>query len=77
MARYAKDAAALGFTLRVMNEGGHWEWFRDGLRLEWWPQTGRLAVNKTCDRHGRRCRDYEQAVAWVAEQNRTASSASA
>lgn len=63
-----RDAAAHGMALRVLDEGTHWEWTREGLRLEWWPETGRIAVNKVCDRHGRRCRDYAEALAWVADQ---------
>jgi hypothetical protein len=62
-----REAEALGVTLRVLNEGAHWEWSREGLRLEWWPETGRIAVNKVCDRHGRRCRTYQEALAWVGE----------
>lgn len=65
LVRYRKDAAALGLTLRVLNDGRHFEWTRDGLLLEWWPETGRIAVNRVCDRHGERCRDYGQALAWV------------
>jgi hypothetical protein len=42
-----------GFTLRVLNEGQHWEFKLEGRLIEWWPSTGRYMVNKGINRHER------------------------
>lgn len=42
--------AGYGFNLRVLNNGQHWEFKRDGRLIEWWPSTGRFLVDKKGDR---------------------------
>ena len=44
-----KLAAEYGYTVRVMNDGQHWEFKRDGMLLEWWPSTGTTMTNKRAD----------------------------
>lgn len=43
-------AGGCGYTLRVLNQGQHWEFKREGALVEWWPSTGRFLVNKRGDR---------------------------
>ena len=44
-----KLAAEYGYTVRVMNDGQHWEFKRLGLVVEWWPSTGRMMLDKSAD----------------------------
>ncbi len=46
MATVRSIAGGCGYTLRVLNNGQHWEFKREGLLVEWWPSTGRIMVNK-------------------------------
>lgn len=41
-----KLAAEYGYTVRVMNDGQHWEFKRVDLLVEWWPSSGRIMVYK-------------------------------
>lgn len=42
-----EEAAALGATLRVTNNGHHWTFTDcDGRVAEWWPSTGKLVFDK-------------------------------
>ena len=38
-----------GYTMRILNDGQHWEFKRDGMLLEWWPSTGTTMTNKRAD----------------------------
>jgi hypothetical protein len=35
-----------GFKLTVRNNGQHWEFARKGCVIDWWPSSGKVAVNK-------------------------------
>jgi len=35
-----------GFALRVLNGGHHWILEKAGLVAEWWPSSGKLALNR-------------------------------
>lgn len=52
-ATVASYAAGYGMTTRVLNNGQHWEFKRQGLLVEWWPSTGSLMVNKRGGRQWR------------------------
>lgn len=39
-------AGGFGMTLRILNKREHWQFTKDGLLVEWWPSSGRVAVNK-------------------------------
>ena len=44
-----KLAAEYGYTVRILNDGQHWEFRRGVAMLEWWPSTGATTVNKSLD----------------------------
>lgn len=39
-------AEARGFKLTVRNNGQHWEFARKGCVIDWWPSSGKVAINK-------------------------------
>lgn len=41
-----KLAAEYGYTMRILNDGQHWEFKRLDLLVEWWQSTGNLMVDK-------------------------------
>lgn len=43
-------AGGFGMTLRILNKREHWQFTKDGLLVEWWPSSGRVAVNKNWKR---------------------------
>ena len=45
-----KLAAEYGYTVRILNDGQHWEFKRVDLLVEWWPSTGAVIVGKKSDR---------------------------
>ena len=50
-----------GLTLRVTNEGHHWQ-ITDGCFLaEWWPSSATLVIGKKWH-NGIHCHDYKQAL---------------
>jgi len=50
-----------GLTLRITNEGHHWQ-ITDGCFLaEWWPPTAKLVIGKRWG-DGVHCHDYKQAL---------------
>ena len=50
-----------GLTLRVTNEGHHWQ-ITDGRFLaEWWPSSAKLVIGKKWN-DGIHCHDYKQAL---------------
>jgi hypothetical protein len=44
-----KLAAEYSYTVRILNDGQHWEFKRDGIMIEWWPSTGTTITNKRAD----------------------------
>ncbi len=38
-------AGGFGFVLEVKNRSQHWIFKRPGVQVDWWPSTGRCAVN--------------------------------
>jgi hypothetical protein len=44
-----KLAAEYGYTVRILNDGQHWEFRRGVAMIEWWPSTGTTTVNKSLD----------------------------
>ena len=44
-----KLAAEYGYSVRILNDGQHWEFKRLDLLVEWWPSTGNLMVDKRQD----------------------------
>ena len=53
-----------GFTLRITNEGHHWQMTKDGFLAEWWPSSAKLVIDKRWDA-GIHCHDYQQAEAII------------
>jgi hypothetical protein len=50
-----------GLTLRVSNEGHHWQ-ITDGVFLaEWWPSSAKLVIGKRWH-SGIHCHDHKQAL---------------
>lgn len=41
-----KLAAEYGYTVRILNDGQHWEFRRGVAMIEWWPSTGTIMINK-------------------------------
>jgi len=39
-----KMAAEYGYTVRILNDGQHWEFRRGVAMIEWWPSTGLVSV---------------------------------
>lgn len=48
-------AGGFGMVLRVLNNGQHWEFKREGFIVDWWPSSGSLMINK---QGGRRTRVF-------------------
>ena len=44
-----KLAAEYGYTVRILNDGQHWEFRRGVVMIEWWPSTGTTMTNKRAD----------------------------
>ena len=44
-----KLATEYGYTVRVLNDGQHWEFKRLALVVEWWPSTGRMMLDRRAD----------------------------
>lgn len=44
-----KLATEYGYTVRVLNDGQHWEFKRLDLVVEWWPSTGRMMLDRRAD----------------------------
>jgi len=44
-----KLAAEYGYTVRILNDGQHWEFRRGVVMLEWWPSTGTTRLNQSFD----------------------------
>ena len=44
-----KLATEYGYTVRVLNDGQHWEFKRLALVVEWWPSTGTTMTNERAD----------------------------
>ena len=44
-----KLAAEYGYTVRILNDGQHWEFKLVNLLVEWWPSTGNLKIHKRQD----------------------------
>jgi len=49
----------MGFTLRILNGGHHWELTRPGLTVEWWPSSAKCVINKNWP-GGVHVHDHEQ-----------------
>ena len=44
-----KLAAEYGYTVRILNDGQHWEFRRGVTMIGWWPSTGTTTVTKSFD----------------------------
>lgn len=60
---------ALGLTLKILNNGQHWQFMRGSMIAEWWPSSAKLVINKNW-RGGIHCHDWQQ-VLLVLEQKCT------
>jgi len=50
-----------GLTLRITNEGHHWQIADGGFLAEWWPWSAKLVIGKKWH-DGIHCHDYKQAL---------------
>lgn len=50
--------------ISITNDGAHWQITRDGLRFEWWPESGRFVFDQRWDQ-ALKAHDVDQAVAWI------------
>ena len=50
-----------GLTLRITNEGHHWQITDGGFVAEWWPSSAKLVIGKRWQ-DGIHCHDYKQAL---------------
>jgi len=50
-----------GLTLRITNEGHHWQIADEGFLAEWWPSSAKLVIGKKWH-DGIHCHDYKQAL---------------
>ena len=50
-----------GLTLRITNEGHHWQIADGGFLAEWWPSSAKLVIGKKWH-DGIHCHDYKQAL---------------
>jgi len=48
-----------GLTLIMRNKGQHWQIYKDGIMVEWWPSSAKLVFNKHWY-NGIHCHDYKQ-----------------
>jgi hypothetical protein len=55
-----------GIEFDVKNEGHHWVFLLGDARVEWWPSSAKLVVDKRFNA-GIHCHDYEMAANIVAE----------
>lgn len=44
-----KMAAEYGYTVRILNDGHHWEFRRGVAMIEWCPSTGTTRLNQSLD----------------------------
>ena len=59
--RLESHLAALGAIISIHNTGRHWQINVRGRLFEWWPETGRLIVEKNWD-NPRKAHDVDQVV---------------
>jgi hypothetical protein len=50
-----------GWTLRITNEGHHWQLTDGRFLAEWWPSSAKLVIDK-CWHDGIHCHDYKQVL---------------
>jgi hypothetical protein len=50
-----------GLTLRITNNGHHWQFANSSFLAEWWPSSAKLVIGKSWQ-HGIHCHDYKQAL---------------
>ena len=50
-----------GLTLRITNEGHHWQIADGTFMAEWWPSSAKLVIGKRWH-EGIHCHDYKQAL---------------
>ena len=50
-----------GLTLRITNEGHHWQITDGSFLAEWWPSSAKLVIGKKWH-DGIHCHDYKQAL---------------
>jgi hypothetical protein len=50
-----------GLTLRITNEGHHWQITDGHFLAEWWPSSAKLVIGKRWH-HGIHCHDYKQVL---------------
>jgi hypothetical protein len=50
-----------GLTLRITNEGHHWQIAGGAFLAEWWPSSAKLVIGKRW-LEGIHCHDYKQAL---------------
>lgn len=49
------------FSLEVKNEGHHWLFTKEGVKIEWWPSSAKVIFNQVWA-EGIHCHDYEQLI---------------
>jgi len=58
-----------GLTLRITNEGHHWQIADGGFLAEWWPSSAKLVIGKKWH-GGIHCHDYKQALKVIEDFHR-------
>jgi hypothetical protein len=58
-----------GLTLRITNEGHHWQITDGGFLAEWWPSSAKLVIGKKWH-DGIHCHDYKQALKVIEDFHR-------
>ncbi len=53
----AEEAAALGLTLTVTNDGHHWQFRGGDINADWWPSSAKFVLNSNFKR-GIHVHDY-------------------
>lgn len=54
-----------GISLRITNDGHHWQFIKTSFVAEWWPSSAKLVINKRWD-DGVHCHDHCQAMKIIA-----------
>lgn len=68
-ARLRSHLTTLEPIVETYNDGAHWKISAGGKLFEWWPETGRVVIDKRWDRP-RKCHDVDQVVALIRKQAR-------
>ncbi len=63
----AEEAAALGLTLRVTNDGHHWQFRGGDLNADWWPSSAKLVFDSKF-KSGVHVHDYQRLIEEIAKE---------